>query len=249
MVEDEPALAEAIRYGLEREGYVCEVAPDGRAALEAFSARPPDMILLDLMLPGISGVDVCRSVREVSAVPIIVVSARSDEVDKVIALELGADDYVTKPYGTRELVARVRSVLRRTSGASGAGAAKEKDDPSAPPREEETAIIVVPPVELDLDRHEVRVRGTQVILPPKELLLLECLLRRAGKLCTRGALILDVWGNDYYGDTRTLDVHIRRLRWKIEEDPHRPKHLCTVRGLGYKFEPEKVTQGLPESSR
>ncbi|MHB8510598.1 MAG: response regulator [Actinomycetota bacterium] len=233
VVEDEPALADAIRYGLEREGYVCEVAPDGATALSAFSARPPDMILLDLMLPGVSGVDVCRSVRESSQVPIIVVSARSDEVDKVIALELGADDYVTKPFGTRELIARIRSVLRRTSTVQPDNG--ELDAPSS-------QIVSVPPVELDIDRHEARVRGTPVTLPPKEFLLLECLLRRAGKLCTREALIADVWGGDYYGDTRTLDVHVRRLRWKIEEDPHKPRHLKTVRGLGYKFEPQKVVE-------
>jgi two-component system, OmpR family, response regulator RegX3 len=226
IVEDEPSLADAIKYGLEREGFTCTIAGDGSVALERFDQERPDLVILDLMLPGLPGVDVCRAVRRSGRTPIIVVSAKSAEVDKVVALEMGADDYVTKPFGMRELVARARSVLRR-SGAESAPSLNG-DRPT---------VLRSGPVELDVDRHECRVHGETVTLPPREFMLLEYLLRRTGRLCTRDALIADLWGNDYYGDTRTLDVHVRRLRNKIETDPKRPQHLQTVRGLGYKFEP------------
>jgi two-component system response regulator RegX3 len=229
IVEDEPSLAEAIKYGLEREGFTCTIAGDGSAALDRFAHEKPDLVVLDLMLPGLPGVDVCRAVRRAGRTPIIVVSAKSAEVDKVVALEMGADDYVTKPFGMRELVARVRSLLRRSGTVTGEAI------PS--PNGDHATVFRAGPVELDVDRHECRVRGEPVVLPPREFMLLEYLLRRVGRLCTRDALIADLWGNDYFGDTRTLDVHVRRLRNKIELDPREPQHLHTVRGLGYKFEP------------
>jgi two-component system response regulator RegX3 len=179
------------------------------------------MVLLDLMLPGVSGEDVCRATRASGSTPIIIVSAKTSEVDKVLGLELGADDYITKPFSSRELIARVRTVLRRAGGVSdGAG----------------PTVLEAGPVRLDIERHEARVKGQTVALPPKEFLLLECLLRRVGKLCSRESLIGDVWGPDYFGDTRTLDVHVKRLRTKIEDDPSKPQRLRTVRGLGYRFE-------------
>jgi two-component system response regulator RegX3 len=221
VVEDEEALADTIRYGLEREGFRVSVASDGRAALERFRADRPALVILDLMLPELSGLDVCRAIRAESDAPIVIVTAKDAEADKVAGLELGADDYVTKPFSVRELVSRVRAHLRRVEmgrtrvgpdGALGAG-----------------------PVELDAERHEVRVRGQLVPMPPKEFALLETLLRLKGRLLTRDHLIAEVWGADYFGDTKTLDVHMKRLRQKIEEDPHRPAHLITVRGLGYRF--------------
>ncbi len=221
IVEDEPTLADTVRYALEREGFSCRVARDGRSGLEDFRRERPDLVLLDLMLPEISGVDVCRAIRSEGPTPVIIVSARETETDKVLALELGADDYVTKPFGMAELVARVRTVLRRS-------APRRTEDP--------VAVLSAGPVALDVERHEVRVDGSPVSVPPKEFLLLQILLRRRGRLCTRDSLIADVWGQDYFGDTRTLDVHIRRLRHKIEADPRRPRHLLTIRGLGYKFE-------------
>jgi len=221
IVEDEEALADAMKYGLEREGFECSVAPDGMEALSRFRNEQPAVVLLDLMLPGVPGLDVCRRIRETSSVPIIIVSARDSETEKVLGLELGADDYITKPFSPRELVARVRTVLRRSSSES-----------EAPP-----GVLRAGPVEIDTERHEVRVRGIGVSLPPKEFLLLEYLVRRAGKLCTRETLLATVWGPDYYGDTRTLDVHIKRLRTKIEQNRRTPEHLKTVHGLGYKFEP------------
>ncbi len=222
IVEDEPALADSIRYGLEREGFDCTVLGDGIRALEHVRSWRPDLVLLDLMLPGMPGTDVCREIRRASQVPIVMVTAKDSEADKVLGLELGADDYITKPFSMRELVARVRAVLRR-----GPATAEE----AAP------ASVQAGPVTIDTDRHEVTVRGTTVELPPKEFALLEVLVRKAGRLMTRDALITQVWGEDYYGDTRTLDVHIKRLRSKIEEDPRNPSHLRTVRGLGYRFEP------------
>jgi two-component system response regulator RegX3 len=221
IVEDEDSLAESVRYNLEREGYAVEVATDGRQALDSFRGRPPDLVVLDLMLPQMSGLDVCRSIRAESAVPIIMVTAKDTEADKVSGLELGADDYVTKPFSMRELVSRIRANLRR-SGMTASVADGEE-------------MLRGGPVRLDVDRHEVAVRGEPLSLPPKEFELLETFLRRMGRLLTRDFLIDEVWGSDYFGDTKTLDVHVKRLRQKIEDDPHRPVHLLTVRGLGYKF--------------
>jgi two-component system response regulator RegX3 len=220
VVEDEEPLAETLRYNLEREGFRVSDARDGRSALERFRADHPALVLLDLMLPEISGLDVCRQIRQISDVPIVIVTAKDSEADVVAGLELGADDYVTKPFSVRELVSRVRAHLRR--------AASE-------PRTDDGRELAGGPVELDVGRHEVRVRGESVQLPPKEFALLEVLLRRQGRLLTRDHLIAEVWGPDYFGDTKTLDVHVKRLRQKIEEDPHQPRHLVTVRGLGYRF--------------
>lgn len=222
IVEDEPALADSVRYGLEREGYECTVLSDGARAVEFVRSWRPDLVLLDLMLPGMPGTDVCREIRTIARVPIVMVTAKDTEADKVIGLELGADDYITKPFSMRELIARVRAVLRRV------GVVVESDDNST--------ALTGGPVEMDTERHEVRVRGSVVDMPPKEFALLETLLRRAGKLMTRESLIAQVWGEDYFGDTRTLDVHVKRLRAKIEPDPRNPQHLRTVRGLGYRFE-------------
>jgi len=220
LVEDEEALAESVRYSLEREGYSVTVARDGRRAIERFRAEPPDLVILDLMLPELSGLDVCRLLRQESTVPIIMVTAKDSESDKVAGLELGADDYVTKPFSVRELVSRVRAHLRRVHM-------------SAPVPTEE--ILRGGPVEMDVTRHEVRVHDEVVSLPPKEFELLESLLRRKGRLLTREFLIEEIWGHDYVGDTKTLDVHVKRVRRKIEPDPHDPVFLVTVRGLGYKF--------------
>jgi two-component system response regulator RegX3 len=220
VVEDEASLADAVRYNLEREGFRVAVAADGPSALERFEAERPALVILDLMLPGMSGLDVCREIRARSAVPILILTAKDAEADKVAGLELGADDYVTKPFSMRELVSRVRAHLRR-AGMLAPAAAEE--------------VLRGGPVEMDVARHEVRVRGEPVALPPKEFELLEAFLRRRGRLLTRDFLIAEVWGPGYVGDTRTLDVHVKRLRRKIERDPHRPEHLLTVRGLGYKF--------------
>ena len=220
VVEDEEALADSVRYNLEREGYAVVVASDGRRALERFRAEKPSLVILDLMLPEVSGLDVCRAIRAESDVPIIMVTAKDSEADKVAGLELGADDYVTKPFSMRELVSRVRANLRRVRPA-----------PVAASEE----ILSGGPVTLDVSRHEVSVHGEDSPLPPKEFELLETFLRRKGRLLTREFLIEEVWGPDYFGDTRTLDVHVKRLRRKIEDDPHAPRHLQTVRGLGYKF--------------
>lgn len=222
IVEDEPALIEAMRYGLEREGFRCSVAADGVTALQRFRTEQPHLVVLDLMLPGLPGEEICRTIRRTDQTPIIIVSAKSSEMDRVVGLELGADDYLTKPFSTRELVARIRTVLRRAGGPQLAF-----DMP---------ARVTVGPLELDPERHEVTIEGIPLQLPPKEFDLLATLMRRAGKLCPREMLIGDVWGPDYFGDTRTLDVHIKRLRGKIEPDPRRPKLLKTVRGLGYKLE-------------
>jgi two-component system response regulator RegX3 len=221
VVEDEESLADSVRYNLEREGYSVTVAPDGRRALERYRADPPSLVILDLMLPEISGLDVCRTIRSDSDVPIIMVTAKDSEADKVAGLELGADDYVTKPFSMRELVSRVRANLRRTR-------------PHAVPAPADE-VLEGGPVRMDVARHEVAVREDAVSLPPKEFELLEAFLRRKGRLLTRDFLIEEVWGPDYFGDTRTLDVHVKRLRRKLEDDPHRPDHLLTVRGLGYKF--------------
>ncbi len=221
VVEDEEALADSVRYNLEREGYAVSVASDGRRALDRFRNEQPTLVILDLMLPEISGLDVCRMIRSESDVPIIMVTAKDSEADKVTGLELGADDYVTKPFSMRELVSRVRANLRRTM----------VHVPS-PPLEE---VLAGGPVRMDVARHEVAVGGSALALPPKEFELLEAFLRRKGRLLTRDFLIEEVWGSDYFGDTRTLDVHVKRLRRKLEADPHHPVHLLTVRGLGYKF--------------
>jgi two-component system, OmpR family, response regulator RegX3 len=220
IVEDEPSLAESIQYTLEREGFAAVVAPDGRAALDRFRTDQPSLVLLDLMLPELSGLDVCRIIRSESTVPIVMVTAKGAEADKVAGLELGADDYVTKPFSMRELVSRVRAQLRRAGMVADPGPVE---------------MLAGGPVQLDVARHEVRVRDTLVQLPPKEFELLELFLLRKGRLLTRDYLIGEVWGPDYFGDTRTLDVHVKRLRQKIERDPHNPAHLVTVRGLGYRF--------------
>ncbi len=220
VVEDEESFSDALSYMLRREGYEVEVASSGPDALTAFDRSGADLVLLDLMLPGLSGTEVCRALRSRSAVPIIMVTARDTEVDKVVGLELGADDYVTKPFSSRELVARIRAVLRR----------------GGEPEDLMTPTVEAGPVRMDIERHVVTVDGHQVQLPLKEFDLLELLLRNAGRVLTRGQLIDRVWGADYVGDTKTLDVHVKRLRSKIEPDPANPKYLVTVRGLGYKFE-------------
>jgi|SRR4051794_3637873 len=220
VVEDEESFSDALSYMLRREGYEVEIAETGPDALTAFDRSGADLVLLDLMLPGLSGTEVCRELRNRSKVPIIMVTARDTEVDKVVGLELGADDYVTKPFSSRELIARVRAVLRR----------------GQEPEELITATVEAGPVRMDVERHVVSVSGSQVSMPLKEFDLLELLLRNAGRVLTRGQLIDRVWGSDYVGDTKTLDVHVKRLRAKIEPDPGNPKHLVTVRGLGYKFE-------------
>jgi two-component system, OmpR family, response regulator RegX3 len=220
IVEDEPALAESVQYSLTREGFDVVVAPDGEEALDRFRTGSPDLVILDLMLPRLSGLDVCRIVRGESSVPIVILTAKDGEADKVAGLELGADDYVTKPFSMRELVSRVRALLRRAGMAA---------------QPEPVEVLRGGPVELDVGTHEARVGGEPTSLPPKEFELLEAFLRRKGRLLTRDFLIEEVWGADYYGDTRTLDVHVKRLRQKVEENPHEPAHLLTVRGLGYRF--------------
>ncbi len=220
IVEDEESFADPLAFMLRKEGFTAAVAVNGQEALEEFDRNGADIVLLDLMLPGMSGTDVCKQLRQRSAVPVIMVTARDSEIDKVVGLELGADDYVTKPYSARELIARVRAVLRR-------GGEAEELAPQA---------LEAGPVRLDVERHVVTVSGEEVSLPLKEFDLLEYLLRNVGRVLTRGQLIDRVWGADYVGDTKTLDVHVKRLRSKIEPDPAEPKYLVTVRGLGYKFE-------------
>jgi len=220
VVEDEESFSDALSYMLRKEGFEVSVAATGPAALAEFDRAGADIVLLDLMLPEMSGTEVCRELRQRSAVPVIMVTARDSEIDKVVGLELGADDYVTKPYSPRELVARIRAVLRRRS-----------TEPAEP-----TPTLAVGPVRMDVDRHVVTVGGARVQLPLKEFELLELLLRNAGRVLTRGQLIDRIWGADYVGDTKTLDVHVKRLRSKIEPEPSAPRFLVTVRGLGYKFE-------------
>ena len=223
VVEDEESFVEALVVGLKREGFRVKVARDGLEALDAFEAVRPDLVLLDVMLPKMSGIDVCREIRSrAPRVPIIMVTAKSSEIDTVVGLEVGADDYVTKPYRLRELVARMRAVLRRTPA----------EDPHAITGE----AIEVGDVRLDPLRHEVRVRGVEVALPLKEFELLELLLANAGRVLTRETLIDRVWGPHYVGDTKTLDVHIKRLRTKLEDDPSAPTRITTIRGLGYRYE-------------
>ena len=224
LVDDEESFVDALTVGLQEEGFTVYVARDGVAALEAFDDVNPDLVLLDVMLPRLSGLDVCRELRSRSSVPILMVTARDDEVDAVVGLELGADDYITKPYGLRELVARMRAALRRAQ--------------SNPALEEilSRTVLDIGDVALDPERHEVVVRGEQVHLPLKEFELLEVLLSNAGRVVSRDALIDQVWGPDYVGDTKTLDVHIKRLRARIEEDPANPTRIATIRGVGYRFE-------------
>lgn len=221
VVEDEASLSEPLAYLLGREGFEVSVADNGLKALEEFDRHGADLVLLDLMLPGMSGTEVCRQIRTNSAVPVIMLTAKDTEVDKVVGLELGADDYVTKPYSARELVARIRAVLRR-------GAIEEESF--------DGAMLSAGPVRMDVDRHVVTVNSETVQLPLKEFELLEFLIRNSGRVLTRSQLIDRVWGSDYFGDTKTLDVHIKRLRSKIEQDPANPVFIQTVRGLGYKFE-------------
>ena len=220
VVEDEESFSDALSFMLRREGYEVGVAADGATALDEFDRHGADLVLLDLMLPGISGTEVCRTLRQRSAVPIIMVTAKDGEVDKVVGLELGADDYVTKPFSSRELVARIRAVLRRRGE----------------PEEMLPSVLEAGPVRIDVDRHVVAVRGKTLAMPLKEFELLAFLMRNKGRVLTRGQLIDRVWGADYVGDTKTLDVHVKRLRSKIEVDPANPVRLVTVRGLGYKLE-------------
>ncbi len=221
LIEDEEGFGEALEYQLQREGFEVSRYTDGSVGLERFKTAGADLVLLDLMLPGMGGEDICKEIRRASSVPIIMLTARDTEIDKVLGLELGADDYVTKPFSSRELLARIKAVLRRSSNES-TGA---------------DGILEGGGVRLDPDRFEVTVRGDQVHLPRKEFELLELLMENSGRVLTRETLIDRIWGADYFGDTRTLDVHIKRLRAKCEENPHTPTHLVTIRGLGYKFVP------------
>jgi two-component system response regulator RegX3 len=223
IVEDESSFSEAISFLLGKEGYESAVAENGRIALDLFKSSDFDLVLLDLMIPEVSGIDVCRTIRTTSSVPIIMLTAKDSEVDKVVGLELGADDYVTKPYSSRELVARIKAVLRRGVPDDGASASN-------------SGIHSIAGIRMDIERHQVTVNGNLIPLPLKEFELLEFLLRNEGRVLTRGQLIDRVWGGDYYGDTKTLDVHIKRLRSKIEVDPANPVLIQTIRGLGYKFE-------------
>ena len=220
IVEDEESMADPLAFLLRKEGFSTAVAGSGPEALAEFDRSGADIVLLDLMLPGMSGTEVCRQLRTRSAVPVIMVTARDSEIDKVVGLEMGADDYVTKPYSTRELVARIRAVLRR--GTESEGLAE--------------SVLVAGPVRMDVERHVVSVRDQEIALPLKEFDLLEYLMRNTGRVLTRGQLIDRVWGADYVGDTKTLDVNVKRLRSKIEPDPAAPRYLLTVRGLGYKLE-------------
>jgi two-component system response regulator RegX3 len=220
IVEDEESMADPLAFLLRKEGFDTEIAANGPDALQSFDRNGADIVLLDVMLPGMSGTEVCRQLRSRGPVPVIMVTARDSEIDKVVGLELGADDYITKPYSTRELIARIRAVLRR----------------GAEPEDSDSAVLQAGPVRMDIDRHVVSVHGAAVPLPLKEFDLLEYLIRNAGRVLTRGQLIDRVWGSDYVGDTKTLDVHVKRLRAKIEPDPAAPRYLITVRGLGYKLD-------------
>ena len=222
VVEDETSFSEALSYLLGREGFDVSVADSGTRAIEEFDRHGADLVLLDLMLPGLSGTEVCRQIRSKSNVPIIMLTAKDAEIDKVVGLELGADDYVTKPYSTAELVARIKAVLRRVS---------DNDDGQS-----SDGTLTAGPVRMDVERHIVTVNGSTQSLPLKEFELLEYLIRNSGRVLTRSQLIDRVWGSDYFGDTKTLDVHVKRLRAKIEADPANPVFIQTVRGLGYKFE-------------
>jgi two-component system response regulator RegX3 len=222
IVEDEISFSDALAYLLKKESYEVEVAVNGKDAIDLFNSFSPDLILLDLMIPEVSGTEVCRVIRSTSQVPIIMLTAKDSEIDKVVGLELGADDYVTKPYSSRELLARIKAVMRRNSN-DGANI-------------DEGAELTVGPIRMELDKHRVTVNSTPVTFPLKEFELLEYLMRNSGRVLTRSQLIDRVWGNDYFGDTKTLDVHIKRLRAKIEADPANPTIIHTIRGLGYKLE-------------
>nr|WP_237464959.1 response regulator transcription factor [Leucobacter luti] len=223
LVEDEESISRPLAFLLEREGYRVTVVDDGAAALTTFATAQPDLILLDLMLPSLPGTEVCRAIRLTSQVPIIMLTAKDSEIDIVVGLELGADDYITKPYSTRELLARVRAALRRT------GAAEEE-------RENVDAFVLDElGIRLDSERHSVTVRGEEIAMPLREFELLEMLMRHSGRVLTRGQLIDRVWGSNYYGDTKTLDVHVKRIRARIEEEASQPKLISTVRGVGYRF--------------
>lgn len=221
VVEDEASFSEALSYVLTKEGYEVTVADTGDGAIAAYDKSGADLVLLDLMLPGLSGTEVCRQLRTRSNVPIIMLTAKDSEVDKVVGLELGADDYVTKPYSKAELIARIKAVLRRGSGGQ---------------EEDGNQLLTAGPVEIDVESHKVKVNGELVTFPLKEFELLEFLVRNSGRVLTRTQLIDRIWGSDYFGDTKTLDVHIKRLRAKIEKDPANPVFILTIRGLGYKFE-------------
>ena len=229
VVEDEDSFVEALTIGLTREGFRVQVARDGAEALAVFDAIAPDLVLLDVMLPRVSGIDVCREIRKKSKVPIIMVTAKASEIDTVVGLEVGADDYVAKPYRIRELVARMRAVLRR--------------QPAMPEGVDVESRLDVGDVSLDTARHEVLVRGIEVSLPLKEFELLAVLLDNAGRVLSRDVLIDRVWGHDYVGDTKTLDVHVKRLRAKVEDDPSQPTRIVTIRGLGYKYEVPRPERG------
>lgn len=220
VVEDEQNLREPLVYLLQKEGYDVIEAEDGRSAIDIFFSLGADLVLLDLMLPGVNGNEVCRAIRAESQVPIIMITAKDSEIDKVVGLEIGADDYVTKPYSSRELLARMKAVLRRGTETATVS----------------LSLIKAGPVEMDLERHTVTVNGERIQMPLKEFELLELLMENVNRVLTRGQIIDRVWGSNYFGDTKTLDVHVKRIRSKIEEDPARPVHLTTVRGLGYKFE-------------
>ncbi len=225
VVDDEPVFIEALTISLEREGFGVIAAADGPAALKAISEKDPDLILLDIMLPGMSGIDVCREIRKSSSVPVIMVTAKGEEIDAVVGLEVGADDYITKPYRLRELVARIRAILRRSENS---------------PKEDETTsnseVLVEGAVRLDLERHELSVDGELVSLALREFELLSYLMENSGRVVTRESLMQNVWGWDYIGDTKTIDVHVKRLRSKIESDPSAPLRISTIRGVGYRYE-------------
>jgi len=222
IVEDEASFSEALEFLLKKEGFDVEVAEDGRQGLEKFAANGADLILLDLMIPEVSGTEVCRIIRTTSKVPIIMLTAKDAEIDKVVGLELGADDYVTKPYSSRELLARIKAVMRRHSGSVDS--------------DESTTVLSAANIRMDVEKHNVSVNGVKISMPLREFELLEFLMRNSGRVLTRHQLIDRVWGGDYFGDTKTLDVHIKRLRSKIEVDPANPVLLQTIRGLGYKLE-------------
>ena len=251
LAEDDESFIDALVIGLAREGFDVTVATDGTEALRLFAEVEPDLVLLDVMLPRLSGIDVCRSIRAHSTVPIIMVTAKGTEIDTVVGLEVGADDYVTKPYRLRELVARMRAVLRRTpgegegegnadaaveAGADGDGAARRR---SAERRPDPGSVLEAGGIQVDVDRHLVFIRGDEVHLRRKEFELLSLLMENAGRLLTRDVLIDRIWGSDYFGDTKTLDVHIKRLRTHIEEDPSSPKLITTIRGVGYRFDAKR----------